>query len=110
MQSSITIVEGATFAQLKDMLRSNPGVRNTVLDLPDAELLARIGVTGEHAEGLFFTDTYFFARHFADAALLKRAWRMLDARLQSGWATGPRSLAVLWVDRRLDRTDLRFHQ
>lgn len=86
MQSSITIVEGATFAQLKDMLRGNPGVRNTVLDLPDAELLARIGVTGEHAEGLFFPDTYFFARHSTDAALLKRAWRMLDARLQSGWA------------------------
>jgi peptidoglycan lytic transglycosylase G len=86
-QSSITIVEGATFAQMKDTLRANPGIRNTVLDLPDAELLARIGAQGDHAEGLFFPDTYFFARHSTDAALLKRAARMLDTRLATLWAT-----------------------
>ncbi|MEP7063744.1 MAG: endolytic transglycosylase MltG [Betaproteobacteria bacterium] len=86
-QSSITIVEGATFAQMKDALRANPGIRNTVLDLPDAELLARIGAKGDHAEGLFFPDTYFFARHSTDAALLKRAARMLDTRLVTLWAT-----------------------
>jgi UPF0755 protein len=85
-QSSITFVEGATFAQMKDVLRRNPGINKTLLDLPDAELLSRLGIGGEHAEGLFFPDTYFFANHADDAVLLKRAWRMLDARLRAGWA------------------------
>ncbi len=84
-QSSITFVEGATFAQMKDALRENPGITKTLLDLPDAELLSRLGVPGEHTEGLFFPDTYFFANHAADAVLLKRAWRMLDAKLRAGW-------------------------
>ncbi len=85
-QSSITIVEGQTFAQLKEAMRANPGIRNTLLDLPDAQLLAGIGASGEHAEGLFFPDTYFFARNSTDASLLKRAWRLLDTRLAAGWA------------------------
>jgi UPF0755 protein len=85
-QASITIVEGATFAQMKETLRANPGIRNTVLDLPDPALLAQVGVAGDNAEGLFFPDTYFFARHSADVALLKRAARMLDARLQAQWS------------------------
>ncbi|HEY5365852.1 MAG TPA: endolytic transglycosylase MltG [Casimicrobiaceae bacterium] len=84
-QSSITIVEGATFAQMKEVLRANAGIRDTLLDLPDAELLARLGIAGEHAEGLFFPDTYFFARNATDASVLKRAARMLDARLAAGW-------------------------
>ncbi|MEO6927982.1 MAG: endolytic transglycosylase MltG [Casimicrobiaceae bacterium] len=85
-QSSITLVEGATFAQMKDLLRANTGIRNTVLDLPDAELLARIGIAGDHAEGLFFPDTYFFARNATDVSLLQRSARILDARLNAGWA------------------------
>jgi UPF0755 protein len=87
MQSAITIVEGATFAQLKDAMRADASIDKTLVELPDAEILARIGATGDHAEGLFFPDTYFFARHTSDAAILKRAWRMLEARLDAGWAS-----------------------
>ncbi|HXU52400.1 MAG TPA: endolytic transglycosylase MltG, partial [Casimicrobiaceae bacterium] len=85
-QTSLTIVEGTTFAQLKAALRADEGVERTVLDLPDAELLARLGVARPSAEGLFFPDTYFFARHTSDAAILKRSARMLEARLAAGWA------------------------
>ena len=60
---------------MKETLRANPGIRNTVLDLPDPALLAQVGVAGDNAEGLFFPDTYFFARHSADVALLTRASR-----------------------------------
>jgi UPF0755 protein len=85
-QTSLTIVEGTTFAQLKAALRADEGIERTVLDLPDAELPARLGVARQSAEGLFFPDTYFFARHTSDAAILKRAARMLEARLAAGWA------------------------
>jgi UPF0755 protein len=67
------------------MLRANPDVKNTVLDLPDAELMARLGVPGASPEGRFFPDTYFFAAGSTDFALLNRARRALDQRLAAAW-------------------------
>jgi UPF0755 protein len=85
-QTSIQVVEGTTFAALKTALRANPGVVNTVLDLPDAEILARIGASGDNAEGLFFPDTYFFATNSPDILLLKRLHGALDTKLLRAWA------------------------
>ncbi len=84
-QSSITIVEGTTFAQLLAQLRAAPDLAPAAAGLPERELLAKLGVQGDSAEGLFFPDTYFFARRSTDLALLARARRMLDARLAAGW-------------------------
>jgi UPF0755 protein len=84
-QTSFTIVEGTTFAELKRALRDNPQVVKTVLDLPDAELLARLGATATHPEGQFFPDTYFFAAGTRDVDILRRAHRALAARLAAAW-------------------------
>lgn len=84
-QKSVVFVEGATFAELRRLLRDNPDVKNTVLDLPDAELLARLDIPGTSPEGRFFPDTYFFAAGSTDFALLNRARRALDARLAAAW-------------------------
>jgi UPF0755 protein len=84
-QTSITIVEGTTFAELKRALRDNPQVVKSVLDLPDAELLARVGVAAPHPEGQFFPDTYFFAAGSRDVDILRRAHRAMAARLQAAW-------------------------
>ncbi len=50
-RSSFMIVEGTTFGDVKRALRANPDVRNTVLDLPDAELMARLGAPGASPGG-----------------------------------------------------------
>jgi UPF0755 protein len=84
-QTSFLIVEGASFADLKRALRDNPDVKNTLLDLPDDELMARLGAPGERPEGRFFPDTYYFAAGSTDAALLARARKSLDARLAAAW-------------------------
>jgi UPF0755 protein len=84
-QSSLTIVEGTTFADLMRSLGETREIAHTLADLPDTELLARVGVTEKSAEGLFFPDTYFFANGSSDAALLKRAHRALEERLRAGW-------------------------
>jgi len=102
-QTSVTIIEGSTFADLKRTLRDHADVRNTVLDLPDEELMARLGWPGVAPEGRFFPDTYFFAAGATDAALLKRAYRTMDEHLRTGWAqraaelpfTGPDEALVL---------------
>lgn len=90
-QTSVVIVEGSTFADMKKLLRANPAVKNTLLDLPDAVIMTRLGAPGVAPEGRFFPDTYFFAAGSTDAALLNRARRALDRRLAAAWeqrATG----------------------
>ena len=84
--SSLTLVEGATFAELRRALTANPGVTKTVLNLPEAELMRRIGANGDRAEGWFFPETYFYANGSTDAALLARAYRLMRARLDAAWA------------------------
>jgi UPF0755 protein len=87
LQTSLTVVEGATFADLKRALRNDPAVASTLLDLPDAELLRRLGGEGTSAEGWFFPDTYFFVHGSTDAAVLARAHRLMRARLDAAWAS-----------------------
>jgi UPF0755 protein len=84
-QRSLVIVEGSTFGEVKRLLRGNPDVKNTVLDLTDAELMARLGGPDANPEGRFFPDTYFFAAGSTDVALLSRARRALDQRLAAAW-------------------------
>ena len=86
-QTSLTIVEGWSFRDLKAAVRNNPDVAKTVVDLPDAELMNKIGATETDPEGLFSPDTYFFAAGSSDAALLTRAYRTMQERLASAWAT-----------------------
>ena len=85
-QTSITIVEGQTFSDLKATLRANRDLVKQVVDLPNAELLARLGLAAPHPEGQFFPDTYFFATGSTDLAVLKRAHRSLTERLEASWA------------------------
>ena len=84
-QSSITIVEGTTFADLKRALRETKEIAHTLADVPDAEIVTRLGLAQKSPEGLFFPDTYFFASGTPDSALLKRANRALDDRLRRAW-------------------------
>jgi len=85
-QRAIVVVEGTTFADLRRALRASADVKNTVLDLPDAELMARLGTPSGAAEGMFFPDTYFFAAGSSDVAILDRARKAMAARLDAAWA------------------------
>ena len=85
-ETSITLVEGSTFAALRKALAANPDVVKTILDLPDAELMRRIGADGERPEGWFFPETYFYSAGTTDAALLGRAYRLMRARLDAAWS------------------------
>ncbi len=84
-QTSLTIVEGVTFADLKRTLRANAALRDTVLELPDAALMEKLGAPGRNPEGMFFPDTYFFAAGSTDLALLARSHRALEDRLAAAW-------------------------
>ncbi|HXX85695.1 MAG TPA: endolytic transglycosylase MltG [Casimicrobiaceae bacterium] len=84
-QSAFTIVEGWTFRDIREALKADGGVSIVVSDRPDDELMRRIGATEAHPEGLFFPDTYFFAKGATDASLLARAYRLMQLRLAAAW-------------------------
>jgi len=84
-QSAFTIVEGWTFRDVRQALKADGGLAISVSDLPDAELMRRIGAAEPQPEGLFFPDTYFFARGATDASLLARAYRLMQQRLAAAW-------------------------
>ena len=85
-QTALTIVEGATFAEVAAVLKADPAIVKTVLELPEAELARRLGLAGTSVEGWFFPDTYFLATGSPDLALLARAHRLMRQRLEAAWA------------------------
>jgi UPF0755 protein len=85
-QSALTVVEGATFAELKAQIAANPDIARAALDLPDAELMQKIGAPATSPEGWFFPDTYYFAAGSTDTAVLARAYRLMQGRLDAAWA------------------------
>jgi UPF0755 protein len=86
-QTSFTIVEGWSMRDLRDALRSENAIVKQVSDLPDADLMAKIGASERQAEGWFFPDTYFFAAGATDASILVRAHRLMRERLSAAWET-----------------------
>ncbi|MDN5835932.1 MAG: endolytic transglycosylase MltG [Nitrosospira sp.] len=85
-QSEIRFIEGWTFSQLRQALDEHPAVRHDTRNLSGKEILQLIGASETAAEGLFFPDTYFFARGSSDIAILKRAYRAMQNHLSNAWA------------------------
>ena len=81
----VTIVEGWTFAQMRQALASAPTLRSDTDSLSDAELMTRIGRPGVHPEGRFFPDTYVYPKNGSDVDLYKQAAAQMDSRVAAAW-------------------------
>jgi len=85
MQAELKVIEGWTFRQMRAALDAHPGLRHDTKDLADAEILAKLGAVESHAEGLFFPDTYLFAKGSSDFRILRRAHSALRRHLAQEW-------------------------
>ena len=85
-QAEIVFVEGKTFRQMRAALDADPDLKHDTESLSDAQILARIGASESQAEGLFFPDTYLFAKHSSDLDVLRRAYRAMKRQLASEWS------------------------
>jgi UPF0755 protein len=85
-QSEIRFIEGWTFAQLRQTLDAHPAVRHDTTNLSGREILQLIGASETAGEGLFFPDTYFFAKGSSDIAILRRAYHAMQNHLNIAWA------------------------
>ncbi|QVQ28666.1 endolytic transglycosylase MltG [Achromobacter deleyi] len=93
-QRQITFLEGWTFRQIRQALRENPDVKQTLGDISDEELMERLGSDIKHPEGLFFPDTYVFTPGSTDYDLLRRAYQEGQRILNDTWAKRQPDLAV----------------
>lgn len=84
-QTEIAFIEGWTFRQMRERLDAHPDVRHDSKNLPDAEIMRLIGAPQGVAEGLFFPDTYLFAKQGRDVDVLRRAYRSMQAHLSREW-------------------------
>jgi UPF0755 protein len=88
-ESVATIIEGWTFKRMRAELDANPSLKHDTAGMSDAALLAAIGASGPQAasgEGLFFPDTYLFDKGTSDLNVYRRAYRLMQQRLDAAWA------------------------
>lgn len=83
---ALTLVEGWTFKQVRLAMAREEALKPDSAALSDAELMARLGRPGVAPEGRFYPDTYTYAKGSSDLALLRRAARAMDQRLEAAWA------------------------
>jgi peptidoglycan lytic transglycosylase G len=84
-QADVVLIEGWTFKQLRAALDAHPDLRHDSAGVPDTAIMQRLGDPDVAAEGMFFPDTYIFAKGDSDFAVLGRAHRVMRKRLQTAW-------------------------
>jgi len=84
--TEIVFIEGWGFKQLRAALDVHPDVRHDTRGLTDAELMRRLEAPNGNPEGLFFPDTYRFAKGASDLEVLRSAYRAMGKRLAAAWA------------------------
>lgn len=85
VMTKITVIEGTTFKQLRQQLAKNPDIKQTISQKTDREVLAILGVSAQHPEGLFAPDTYIFALDETDIKVLKRLYQQQEKILVKAW-------------------------
>lgn len=83
---AVTLVEGWNFSQVRKALEEHPKIRPELKGVPDAEIMARLGLDARSPEGWFFPDTYHFSEGSSDAAILVRAHRLMRSHLEAEWS------------------------
>ncbi|VWB57523.1 aminodeoxychorismate lyase [Burkholderia latens] len=86
-----TVIEGWTFKRMRAELDGNPDLAHTTAGMSDAELLRAIGapesaIQRGSGEGLFFPDTYLFDKGTTDLNIYRRAYHLMQTRLDEAWA------------------------
>lgn len=85
IQHRFTIVEGWTFAQLRQALAAATPLQATLADRSDAQIMAELGAPGRHPEGWFLPETYAYTRGTTDLELLRRAHQAMEQALDGVW-------------------------
>ncbi|CAG2145389.1 Endolytic murein transglycosylase [Cupriavidus yeoncheonensis] len=81
----VTVIEGWEFRKMRAAVDASAALRHDTQGMSDAELMKAIGATEPAPEGMFFPDTYLFARGSSDIELYRHAYKAMQRRLNEAW-------------------------
>ena len=81
----VRLIEGWTFRQFRAELAKADALKPTTALMSDEQLMQAIGAPGVAPEGRFHPDTYAYSKGSSDLAVLKRAYRAMQKRLDAAW-------------------------
>lgn len=86
IQESLTIIEGWTFAQMRAEVARHKWLRHDSVSLSEQEFMAKVAPGYDKPEGLFYPDTYLFARGSSDLLIYQQAHAQMKKVLEQAWA------------------------
>ncbi len=99
--ATVRLIEGWTFRQFRAELAKAEALKPTTAGMSDAQLMEAIGSPGQAPEGRFYPDTYAYSKGSADLAVLKRAHRAMQRRVDEAWAARAADLPLRSPDEAL---------
>jgi len=81
----LVLVEGWNFRQFLDAIEEAPKLTRTLTGLSPRAIMERLGHQGEHPEGRFFPDTYYYSSGQTELAILANAYDKMQKLLQQEW-------------------------
>jgi len=81
----VTILEGWSFARMRDTLRRAPDLEAVTAAMTDRQIMAELGHPEWHPEGRFFPDTYRYTAGQSDLSVYRRAFRLMQEKLAAAW-------------------------
>jgi len=90
--ASLTIIEGWTFQQMRRAIDAHVAIKHDTIPLSDKELIKKIGPDYALPEGLFFPDTYLFAKGSSDIQIYQQAHAAMLKHLNDAWQARDKSL------------------
>ena len=82
---ALTIIEGWTFRQMRLAISGHDRLKHDTVKLSDQELMAQISTEFKEPEGMFFPDTYLFAKGSSEIEIYRRAHQAMLAHLNAAW-------------------------
>ncbi len=92
VQHSVVLVEGWTFRQFLKALASKEDLKKELAGMMDDEIMTKLGKAGEHPEGRFFPDNYFYTTGSSDLDILKRAYESMEKTTEKLWKNRQKDL------------------
>jgi UPF0755 protein len=81
----VRLIDGWTFRQFRAELAKGDSLKPTTAAMTDEEIMTALGAPGVSPEGRFHPDTYAYSKGATDLAVLKRAYRAMQTRLDEAW-------------------------
>lgn len=83
---SVTLVEGWTFAQMRQALQKAEHLSNETKAQTPENIMKILGRADQHPEGRFYPDTYVYPKNSSDLDVLRQAAIAMDRKLAEAWA------------------------